>query len=195
MVKKCGSLPLSHSNWNMVFIEAQTPQCMKIDIKPTTLSDKAGMYFSNLLNMALLIQHRCISSPCLPSGDNAVPQDFPQGFTAHLLSVQCLAHPKRMQKTLTKGLLIASLAHSCQCPLKAELMSWPASYLCHRHWLKRFGQDFKAVCKAYQGRRERGVCICCRTSASNLSLEEVTLVQPLPSPAPALVMRFAQRYF
>lgn len=35
-----------------------------------TFSDKAGMYFSNLLNMAFLIRHQYISSPCLPRREN-----------------------------------------------------------------------------------------------------------------------------
>lgn len=40
----------------------------------------------------------------------------------------------------------------------------------------------------------RGICICCRASVSSFSLEEVASVQPLPSAAPALVVRSAQRY-
>lgn len=42
--------------------------------------------------------------------------------------------------------------------------------------LKGIALDFKT--KAYQGRRERGICICCRISAFNFFPDEVTSVRP-----------------
>lgn len=61
----------------------------------------------------------------------------------------------------TLNLLTAPLVHSPQCPMKGELISWPPSYPWNRHWLKRFSTRFQNF-KVYQGRRERGIWICCR---------------------------------
>lgn len=148
------------------------------------------MYFSNLLNTAFLIWHHYIPSPFLPRGKMLYLRTFLTGL--HLLGCWSNVCSPNAKTTDQRPI------NCSPCSLSALWEQNSSAGLpfisVTDTGLKGIGQDFKTLCKASQGRRERGICICCRTSASSFSLEEVTSVQPLPSPLPALVVRSAQRY-
>lgn len=122
---KCRSFPLWHSPWNTVFIKARMPQCTEMDRKPIyppTFSDKAGMYFSNLLNMAFLICHHYISSRCFPGvgvGRECHTLRLLLGVTSHWLLVWECNDTDQRPTDCSRGSLVS-------VPLEAGLSSWPA---------------------------------------------------------------------
>lgn len=151
------------------------PQCAEVNGYTAylpTFSDKAGMCFANLLNMALLICHHYISSPGFPRrGEMLYPRSFLMGW--HLIG--CWSNVLFTEwecKALTKRLLAAPLAHSSQCLRKQNSAAGLPTTPAIDTGLKGIGWDFRTACKALSG-KERGVCICCRASASSFSLEEV----------------------
>lgn len=75
-------------------------------------------------------------------------------------------------KALTKRLLATPLAHSSQCLWKQNSAAGLPMTPAIDTGLKGTGCDFRTACKALSG-KERGVCICCRASASSFSLEKV----------------------
>lgn len=111
----------------------QSADTTEMDRKPRyllTFSDKAGMYFPNLLNMAFLICHHDISSPCFPWGEECHTLGLFLRVDISLAVGPMSCSPSENAKTLAKGLLTPPLLAGFRAP---ESRAHPLACSSYRH--------------------------------------------------------------